>query len=68
MARECAARSLDGIDLAALRVRAAGRGGEQDVRGAGENSARREAVELRSRPAPTLLCFSHCDRALLAVF
>lgn len=27
MARECAARSLDGIDLAALRVRAAGRGG-----------------------------------------
>lgn len=46
----------------------AGRGGEQDVRGAGENSARREAVELRSRPEPTLLCFSHCDRALLSVF
>lgn len=67
MERQCAARSLDGIDLAALRVRAAGRGGERDVRGAGENSAGREVVELTSQPATALLCFSHCDRALLVV-
>lgn len=67
MERQCAARSLDGIDLAALRVRAAGRGGERDVRGAGENSAGREVVELTSQPATALLCFSHCDRVVLSL-
>lgn len=57
MERQCAARSLDGIDLAALRVRAAGRGGERDVRGAGENSAGREVAELRVSPRPLYSVF-----------